>query len=593
MKTSFLKYISAFVFLILMSVQAAAQQDSTKLKQEVEVVKAYQPSVSDAFKINDIPKIKDEKHAKPSFNYQIKSQPIFSTFKVEPVQAAEMVGEPTPELGKGLLKVGFGNYQTPYGEFFYNTNTGKNSNFGMHFKHLSSHGSVKLLNGDKVKAPQSENVAELFANYFFRRSTLNTKLFFNRQAETYYGYPGDRLSDSTKMADYQYWGDKQAFAKMGVQFQLNNNIDSRAPLNYGLNLYYHHFGTKTGQAENLVKLNTNFIQDFYDFKGLLNASASYLRTDSIYNLTADAYGHKQQVLLKVSPAVLWEADIASLKLGVNTFLLFDDDTSAKLLLTPNIKASWSPVEDVMTLFVEGNGKLQQNHYSEIVAENPFVNPFQDIKPTEYQYIVSGGIKGKFTPRFNYRFQTDYASIKNQHFYYLNDQEFVYGSTDTKVLSNTFDVLYDNVKKLTLGAEFYYTASDLVNFHLKGNYYNYQMDKLEQPWQLPQFDATVSTILNPAGPLKFNADIFFVGQRKALLVYNTYHAAIPADASTIIDRSIYNMSSIVDLNFGMNYQYSPQLNFFGRINNFAFQKYENWLGYAQQSFNLLIGASYSF
>lgn len=593
MKIAFLKYIPAFVLLALMSLQAAAQQDSTKLKQEVEVVKAYQPSVSDAFKINDIPKIKDEKHKKPTFNYQINSQPIFSTFKVDPVQAAEMVGEPTPELGKGLLKAGFGNYQTPYGEFFYNTNTGKNSNFGMHFKHLSSNGSVKLLNKDKVKAPQSENVAELFANYFFRRSTLNTKLFFNRKAEAYYGYPGDQLSDSTKMADYQFWGEKQAFSKMGIQFQLNNNVDTRAKLNYGATLYYHHFGTKTGQAENLVKLNSNFTQEINDFKGLLSASASYLRTDSIYNTTSEAYGHKQQILIKVSPAILMENDIASLKLGVNTFLLFDDDTNAKLLLTPNIKASWSPVENIMTLFVEGNGKLQENHYSAIIAENPFVNPFQDIKPTEYNYIISGGIKGKFTPRFNYRFQADYASIKNQHFYYLNDKEFVDGTTSTKQLSNTFDVLYDNVKKLTLGAEFYYTASDLVNFHLNGNYYSYQLENLDQPWQLPQFDATISTILNPEGPLKFNADIFFVGERKALLVYNTYTSSDIEQDTHLIDNQIYNMSSIVDLNFGVEYQYSPQLSFFGRANNFAFQKYENWLGYAQQGFNLLFGASLSF
>ena len=79
---------------------ATAQQPDTKLKQEVEVTKAYQPSVSDAFKINDIPKIEEEATEKPVFEYSISSEPVFSTFSVKPVQAATMVGEPKTVLSR-------------------------------------------------------------------------------------------------------------------------------------------------------------------------------------------------------------------------------------------------------------------------------------------------------------------------------------------------------------------------------------------------------------------------------------------------------------------------------------------------------------
>ena len=191
MSKSFLNYISAILLIILVSFTASAQQDSTILRQEVEVVKAYEPSVSDVFKINDIPKIQDEKREKPVFEYKINTQPVFSTFEIEPVQAAQMVGERKAELGKGLLKAGVGNYQTPYGELFFNTAAGKNSILGLHLKHLSSHGTVKLINDDKVDAPRSENVAELFTKHFFRQSALSTKLFFDRQAHRYYGYAGE------------------------------------------------------------------------------------------------------------------------------------------------------------------------------------------------------------------------------------------------------------------------------------------------------------------------------------------------------------------------------------------------------------------
>jgi hypothetical protein len=593
MSKSFLNYISAILLIILVSFTASAQQDSTTLRQEVEVVKAYEPSVSDVFKINDIPKIQDEKREKPVFEYQINTQPVFSTFEVAPVQAAQMVGERKAELGKGLLKAGVGNYQTPYGELFFNTAAGKNSIFGMHFKHLSSHGTVKLINDDKVDAPRSENVAELFTKHFFRRSALSSKLFFDRQAHRYYGYAGEELSNEEKETLFPHWNEQQAFSKGGLQLNLNNDEDRRADLNYDLNFYFHHFGSKTEQTENLIKVGTGFKKDYDTFKGLLNASVDYLKTDDIVKEITSAAGDKQQILINLSPAILLQGDGAKLQAGIHTFTLLDDDDDARLLITPNIKAEWSPVDKLMTVFAGADGRLQQNHYSAVAAENRFVNPEQDIRNTEYQYILSGGIKGKFTPRFNYRAQVDYANIKDEHFYILKETETLETSGTPHLLTraNTFDVLYDDLKQLTLGFEFYYTASDFVNFHVQGKHFSYELDSLEHAWHKPDFEWRISTILNPEGPVRFNADIFFVSKRQALTRRTTSNPL--AFGVVELSETTYTLSSYVDFNFGVEYQYSPQLSFFGRANNFAFQKYENWLGYAQQGFNLLVGASLSF
>jgi hypothetical protein len=54
-----------------------------------------------------------------------------------------------------------------------------------------------------------------------------------------------------------------------------------------------------------------------------------------------------------------------------------------------------------------------------------------------------------------------------------------------------------------------------------------------------------------------------------------------------------MDPIIDLNVGVEYQFSPKLNFFAKLNNFGFQRYEQWLGYTNKSFNWLAGISYSF
>ncbi len=583
MKNKLIQYsfILTFVFAPFFS---NAQQDS--LRKEVEVVKAYQPSISDAFKINDIPKVEDAKTDKPTFNYKINPQPVFRTFSTDPVQAAEMVGEPKAEVGKGLLKAGVGNYQTPYAELFYNADGGKNSDFGLHFKHISSNGKVKLINDDKVKAPFSNSLAELYSKHYLSGSNLQTKLYFSRDAHRYYGYTGPQIADERKETVISNWQQKQAFTKGGLSLDLYSNESNRADTDYAIKLNYQYFSTKTGQTENFAELSTSLAHEFDSFKGLLDASVSYLNTDSIFNTTSNAYGKKQQILLNASPAVLLEADNALLKAGLNLSLMIDDDEDARLLLTPNIRGEWSPIENIIKVYAGAGGFLQHNHYSVIAKENPFVNPYQDIKNSEHQYILFGGINGKFSQKFNYRIQLDYASIKSEHFYVINS------ITDPNIntiepisLDNTFEVIYDDLNQLTVTTELYYTASDLFNFHFKGNFYSYNLEVLEHPWHKPEFDATISTLFKPDGPLSFTADVIIIGERNATEISTLTTEGFQARNIT--------MDPVFDLNFGVEYQYSPQLSFFGRANNFAFQKYESWSGYAKQGFNLLFGASYSF
>jgi len=227
-------YIAVNLFilaLLLVGETAIAQKDTVRLRQEVEVTKAYQPTILDAVKINDIPKIKPEQTEVPTFDYSIYSKPVFSTFDVAPVTAAKMVGDPRPEMGNGLLKLGFGNYMTPYGELFFNAQPDKKSNFGMHFKHLSSSGKINLLNDDKVEAPQSGNQAEIFGAKFYNKSTLSGSLAYNRKAFNYYGYAGDELSDSQKEQMIPFWGDKQWFSKGTMDVHLKSQTLSSDDFN--------------------------------------------------------------------------------------------------------------------------------------------------------------------------------------------------------------------------------------------------------------------------------------------------------------------------------------------------------------------------
>jgi hypothetical protein len=592
-KISFIS-VSLILSLILMNHQSMGQEKKQELQKEVEVVKPYEPSVSEVFKINEIPQIRHQETEKPTFEYLIKPSPIFSTFHVEPVQAARMVDKPGPEPGQGLLKLGIGNYKTPYGEVFYNTGAGKTTTFGTHFRHLSSHGNIRLENGDRTKAPASDNHAELFMNHFFSDlTTLKAKLFFDRQGFCYYGYPGEPIDNETKELLIPFWDHKQAISRGGIDLQVNGN--NKQGFSYDAGVSYQHYKSVTGQKGNLVKLGGQINKDFDRFQGRLDAFLTIEGTDSVYRETSEVFNQREKVVLELNPSIFFETDMASLRLGINSYTVNDADKVEDFMLAPNIKASWSPVENWVTLFAGTDGYLQQNHYLAITSENQFVNPYHNVKNAMYKYILTGGIRGRLSSQMNYKFQVDYSSVRDYHFYILKNRytpnDLLENELTTR--SNTFDVVYDKVKQLSVGGEIHYAASGVLDFLLTGNYYSYETNSQTEAWQQPDFEASASVRLNPEGPFSFTADVYYVGERKALIAAELYNEQSAAYEPYPDHTMIWNMDAILDMNFSIEYKFTNQLSFWTRVNNFSAQKYDRWQGYTSKGINVLLGLSYAF
>ena len=581
-----------FLAFILGAGQVSAQKDSTKLKQEVEVTKAYQPVINNAVKINDIPQIKTEQTENPTFDYSIFSKPVFSTFDVTPVTAAKMVGDPRPEMQKGLLKLGFGNYLTPYGELFFNAQPDKKSNFGMHFGSLSSFGKLNLLNEDKVKAPESANEAEIFGKRFFHKSTLSGSLAYDRKSFAYYGYTGPILTDVLKEQMIPYFGNNQYFSKGTLNVHLKSETLQAYDLNYDFGINYHYLTSKTGQSENETLISGDVMKKFGSTFGILNASITYYNADSVRSRFSNSIGPKHQILMKADPSVKWATKNASLQAGLNYTIFFDDDTSPSVHVWPKVKAEWSPVDKILTLFAGTDGYLQHNTYSSIATENPYVDPYHDARNTNYQYILSGGFKGKLSSNTNYVAEASYSKVKDMHFYVLHSVNLFDPTASFRSLDNTFSLVYDNVKLLRLSGEVMHAVSDNFSLHLQGNYYSYEMQNQTKAWQMPDFDLTISGIYKPTEKLKFTTDIYLVGSRTGIVFEPNQENLL--NGYEINPQHIeISMDPIIDLNVGAEYQFSNKVSFFAKLNNFGFQKYEQWLGYTSRGLNWLAGISYSF
>ena len=573
---------------------ALAQKQDSTINKQVEVVKAYRPSVSDAYKISPMPEIDDTTHFTPQFDYHIDSEPITTGFKSVPISAATVNLNESTDNGYGYLKLGLGTYNTPYGEFFFNQPKGKNSIFGIHYRHLSSTGNVKLNSGDKVAAPYSHNNLEVFGKYFFRKSVFSVNLNYDRDVVKFYGYP-DSIPAYIKNNGWGYFNEKQRLQNWKVNVGLKSNEDSRSELKYNAGLHYNNFSTKTGQTENNAGMVAEFDNDFGNLHGILESSLDYYSTDSIDNFDNPLSVKRNSIWFKLNPSVLLSGDAWKIRAGLNTWSVSDDDRNAIFKVYPKLDLELTPVENIMTLYAGADGYLQNNNYSSVAKENPWADPRHDIRNSDYKYIVFGGFKGKISPQISYKAGVKYSKVHNMHFFVTNATPTVLNptfpiATNEWLYRNDFGVEYDNAGVLNLNAEISYFSGSDYYLQIKANYYNYTLDSLNVASYKPNFDATVSSGMRFTPRLTGFIDMQVTGTRKAVILYENSPLS---SAMSPLYRETVSLDPIVNMNIGAEYELPYRLKFFSRLDNVFNQHYDRWLGYTSQGLRLMVGASWSF
>jgi hypothetical protein len=591
----------------LRPVEGFAQKDT--IRREVEVVKAYTPTVKDAEKINEMPVIKEEVQKKPNFDYSIDSKPVFSTMPVKDLQAATIVGKPQEVPGYGLVRAGAGNYNRPYAEIYFNNPKGKNSIFGLHGRHLSSFGKLNLPTGDRVKTPFSENEAEMFLKYMVGKSTLSVNLGIDHNGFRYYGYPGtDSIPVFLKIipegsSRYTYQGNRQTFTKGGISINLKNIYATKSDPSTGLEFQYYRFGTRTGQREDYVKFGMDFRRPREMFTLMADAGLEYSNVTNIYanyKEVLPVLTHRGQTWFYFKPSVYLGNETINLKLGFKSWLVTGLVDKAQFKIAPDIRFNFTPVKEIINVFAGADGNYFHNHYYAIAYQNPFVTPTLIVNNHLEKYRLYGGFDGKISSRTNFKIQIDYSGFSQHPFYYL--QGFLYPSAGLNpprpYVDNTFKVMYDDMKMLKFNGELTYYMGNKFNLLFSANIYKYTMSVQTKPWNLPRFDVNLSLNYAVTDRFTISGDFYVTGEREALVLQTTSHwnPSITWDYLSqhlSFQSHTYSLKPAVDLNVRANYDITRKLAVFAMLNNLGFQKYQRWLGYPVQNFNFLGGISFSF
>src|SRR5690606_25950535 len=251
-------YFPIVALLLLSQIAFAQKKDENIGSEVVNIVKPYTPTISDAFKVKEMPVLDDDDNAKKEvIQYNIFSFPVASTFTPNKGKAAAVDKQEREKLYKNYATLGFGNYGTANAELFITENINKNSYVGGMIRHLSSQGGIK----DLVLDDKFYNTS-LDVTYGVRERDMNwnVDLAVKNQIFNWYGLPTSTIFfDETTINAIDA---KQTYNTIA----LGGKMSTKDGLFSEGSLLFKRFSDGFGSGENRFNINPAFDFDVMDQK---------------------------------------------------------------------------------------------------------------------------------------------------------------------------------------------------------------------------------------------------------------------------------------------------------------------------------------
>jgi hypothetical protein len=544
------KYI--FIASAVMSCAVAFAQEKKIDTLEFNVVSKYRPVITDAVKLNDNPAIADTIKPKRKAEYNNLVNTQFPTYYTpDAIDAIRMKGEPLEKLYRSYLALGGGNYNTLYGEYFFNCLRSKDFDYGIHLNHLSSDATLS----NSGYAGYAYNDINLWGDTYFQNHILYGQLDFDNHGVNDYGYNPAENTITNRYAFYQ------AFNNIGGSLDFKSDYkDSTGLINHDINVAYYNFDDYYSSSENNFTIKAHAFT-YYDKQRIdIKLIADYHNEKSAKQDTLSTLN------LGINPYFTANGKHWDARLGLKVYY----DAQNKFTPLPDFKAKYHFADDAVTIYAGIDGDKTFNGYKALAAMNPFIQDTVNMKYTITPVHFFGGVAGYITPQITYNASAFWSEIKEMPLFV----------TDTlELFQNRFAVVYDNVKEINGHLDVSYLMKDNIKFTLSGDYYNYTpMDQLKV-WYHPNMQ--ISLLGNYVyQKFTFRAAFYYLGVQ---------YAPISVDGQVAAKQ----INGYPDLNVGCDFHCNRLLTAFVNLNNLANVSYQRWLNYPTQGFNAMVGVKLAF
>jgi hypothetical protein len=564
-----LTFLSLFVFLL--SGQGNLQAQNLDF-EEVKVVAPYEPSISDAFKINFNPRIEDTVKVNIAFDYRINPMPLSVKYNMEPLTPARMRGEPLAKIYRGYAKAGLGNYITPYGEVFYNSLRSNAFHYGVHLKHMSSGGKIT----DYAHSGYSDNEVELLAKRFVRNHTLHAGVNYENYMNHFYGFRPADFPETAKVDTLNKKDYRQRFNFISPNVEVRSNYLDSTKLQHNFKVLYHFLGDSYDASEQRVAFEGALQKTLRDDPlGFAQKQTFHLDLGADYYKNQHLADTTHTAMFKIAPTLGARFNRFNFYVGVNATV--QSDTASHMRFYPLAGAEVNLINDILYAYGSLSGELAKNNMRDLTSHNPFMNTSAPYGFMNRKIDIRGGFKGSLSSFATYNLSIGTSNISNYPFFVTDFSE---------PLANRFAIVYDDVKLFNFRSEIFSNVGERLKIRFASDYYQYTLENELEPWHEPTLKLTLNLRYNIQDKIILSADAFARNAIFARVPNMALDAGLPYQAVEVDGLHI-------DGNIGIEYRYTKILSVFLNLNNVQNQPLMRWYNYPSHQFNVLGGVTYAF
>ena len=529
----------------------SAQAQEPGKKQTIDITSSFKPTLKDAVKINfnAAPPVPDS--AKPRFKYSIPVNSLALAYQPATVSPVSLHVDSTGTWdATNFIKLGYGNFQTPYAQVGFTLDSKPNSSLNILGHFTSSKGSA-VPRQQHADAGASAYGSIINAN----NQELYGKLGFSNKSYYLYGY--DQNAHNYDKSEL-----RQRFLGVDANIGFRNIDQTGFGLIYNPNAKVSFFNDNHSNREFTIVGDVPLekkISDELSFKLGLNADYTQFSPKS-----ASAINN---FIFTVPIAIEFKNDNLSIRGGA---IPSWDNSNFKLLpdLTADVKLSG---EEAILQF----GWLMhydKGSYQRWASLNPYLAQPTALFNTRVNETY-GGIKGTFLEKFFYNAKVGLVQFYNIPLFVNN-----YYNAPLADGKSFVALKEDKLNAFQVHGEAGLVQAEDFSLSAKFNWLIFGKQKTQQePWGVIPRELSTALRWRMLKDLWFKTDLFFF------------------EGAKYMDRAGLSQTarSPVDLNAGFEFRVTKQFNLWVQANNILNNTYQRWNQYEVYGFNILGGIVFNF
>jgi len=524
-----------------------AQIDTAK-KQTIDITSSYKPVLRNAVKINFSASHLNADTTKPKMNYSVPSQNLFYAYQPISLRPLALQQDTNLYLGiRNYIKVGYGNYSTPYVNAGFSFGDGKKMVVNLYANYISSKG--KIANQDYTQLQIKAN-----AVFFTPKNEVYVGAQLSQNNNYLYGY-------NHSLYTFKKDSVRQQFQDLVLTGGVRNTTSGEYGISYNPNITVINFTNKNKVNESTVIANAPITKTFGDAFMLKIDAKADITSYTTKNLASNIKFSNN--VFQIAPSIA----ISSPKFSINAGIVPTWNNGVFVWL-PNVFAEAQVKEKTFLIQAGWIGRYTKNTYRNLTALNPFLTtiPFQkNTKEIEYY----GGIKASVGKHFSFNLKGGIVSFNDMPLF-INDT-----ATDNKAfnISNEKsvqslrihgDLSFINQDKFTLTAGLTFNGYTLLQSNAKA-------------W---------NTV-----PMEITSSLRWWAFKQVLLKADLY--AFSGGNYLTKGNKAQSFSGGTDISAGAEFKVNNRFSAWIDINNIANQKYQRWHAYEVYGLNVLGGIRVSF